>query len=408
MRKSKLRVFSLALVLVMALGLLAACATDEPRPGDTTNNATNDTGDARVDEVTIGVLAPLTGGASYFGESVRNGLMLYIDEFNAQGGLQINPIVLDEEGDLTLAVTMYNRLVDQNVTAIIGSVTSGPTRAIVPLAFEDNMPMITASATHAGVTVDLDTGAVFTNMFRSCFIDPFQGTKMAEFAVEVLGAQTAAILYSNEIDYSIGLMEAFVIRAEALGLEIVHIERHADEAVDFLGQLTNIAAHNPDVLFVPGYNYHVAMIGPQSVQAGLTDTILIGADGWAGSLDVLADPSSIEGSFYMTGFTHETTEQRVLDFIDRFYEEYGIMPNMFAAQAYDAAMILIAAIERTLEATSYAPDSEAFRLALIANMAATDITGVTGRITFDEYNNPQKTAVIIQVIDGEARFWGTF
>ncbi|MCL2401464.1 MAG: ABC transporter substrate-binding protein, partial [Oscillospiraceae bacterium] len=291
---------------------------------------------------------------------------------------------------------------------IIGSVTSGPTRAIVPLAFEDNMPMITASATHAGVTVDLDTGAVFTNMFRSCFIDPFQGTKMAEFAVEVLGAQTAAILYSNEIDYSIGLMEAFVIRAEALGLEIVHIERHADEAVDFLGQLTNIAAHNPDVLFVPGYNYHVAMIGPQSVQAGLTDTILIGADGWAGSLDVLADPSSIEGSFYMTGFTHETTEQRVLDFIDRFYEEYGIMPNMFAAQAYDAAMILVAAIERTLEATSYAPDSEAFRLALIANMAATDITGVTGRITFDEYNNPQKTAVIIQVIDGEARFWGTF
>ncbi|MCL2408115.1 MAG: ABC transporter substrate-binding protein [Oscillospiraceae bacterium] len=394
MKKRTLKVFSLVLVLVMALGLLASCANDD---------------NSDVNEITIGILAPLTGGAAYFGESVRNGLMLYIDEFNARGGLQINPILRDEEGNMTIAVTMYNYLVDQNVTAIIGSVTSDPTRAIVPLAFEDNMPMITASATHAGVTVHPDTGQVFTNMFRSCFIDPFQGTKMADFAFEELGARTAAVLYSNEIAYSIGLMEAFIHRAETLGLEIVHIERHADHAVDFVGQLTNIAAHNPDVLFVPGYNYHVALIGPQSVTAGLTDTVLLGADGWAGSLERMEhDPSSIEGSFFMTGFTHESTEQHVLDFISRFEAEYGIPPNMFAAQAYDAAMILIAAIERTLAATDYEPDSEAFRLALIDQMSATDIQGVTGRITFDEFNNPQKTAFIIHIVDGVERFWGTF
>ena len=389
------RILALLVAILLVTGLLAGCGTA-------------DGGD--VDEVTIGMLAPLTGPVAQFGVAVYQGANLYIEQFNARGGLQINPIVLDEEGDATLAVTMYHNLVDQGVTAILGSVTSGPTMAVVPLAFEDNMPMITASATHAGVTVSQEDGTVFTNMFRSCFIDPFQGQKMAEFAVEILGAQTAAVLFSNEIDYSIGLMEAFVSRAGELGLEVVQVETFPDEAIDYRSQLTNIAAASPDVLFVPAYIRHIALVGPQSLEIpGLENTTFLGADGWAGTVEFMeGEATAIDGAFFLTGFSPEAEDPRVQDFIANYQARWGEMPNMFAAQAYDAAMILIAAIEQTLETTNYEPSSEQFRIALIAHMAATDIVGITGRIVYDEFNNPQKSAIILEVVDGVERYWGEF
>jgi len=402
---------ALVMALTMCMALLAACAPEQPPAQPPAADAPAEDapaadGAADVTEVHIGLLGPWTGGAAYFGTSVFNGVMLYIDAFNAQGGLQIRVTDRDEEGDSARAVTMYHDLVDAGVTAVIGSVTSGPTMAVVPEAFADGMPMITATSTHAGVTVNLDTGEVFTNMFRSCFIDPFQGVKMAEFAVEILNASTAAVLYAHDIDYSIGLMEAFVERAGEIGLDVIHVETFADEAPDFTAQLTNIAAADPDVVFIPVYNRHTALIGPQSAAAGLTAT-MIGADGWAGTLDAIADPSSVEGAFYLTGFTYESEEPHIIDFIERFEERFDVMPNMFAAQAYDAAAILVAALVRTVEA-GLEPGTQQFKQAVISNMAATDFTGVTGHITFDEYNNPQKTAFIIQIVDGQARFWGTF
>ena len=395
---------ALLMALVMCVSLLAACgdaARTQNRPGDSQG-----TQSGQASEVLIGLLAPLTGPVAHFGVSVEQGAMLYINAYNARGGLQIRVETRDEEGDSARAVTMYHDLVDNGVTAILGSVTSGPTRAVVPIAFEEGMPMISATATHAGVTVNLDTGEVFTNMFRSCFIDPFQGVKMAEFAYEVLGARTAAVLSAHDIDYSIGLMQAFVERAGQIGLNVVHTETFADEAPDFMAQLTNIAAANPDVLFVPAYIRHTSLIGPQSVAAGVNATLL-GADGWAGTLEAIADASTVEGAFYLTGFTYESAESHIVDFIQRFEAAYGIMPNMFAAQAYDAAAILIRALERSV-VDRHRPGTEAFKNAVIYHMRTTDINGVTGHITFDDLNNPQKTAFIIRIENGEARFWGTF
>jgi branched-chain amino acid transport system substrate-binding protein len=268
--------------------------------------------------------------------------------------------------------------------------------------------MITATSTHLNVTVDSSTGDVWDNVFRSCFIDPFQGTKMADFAKEIVGAETAAVLYSNDIDYSIGLKEAFVARAEAIGLEVVATEVFAQDAIDFLGQLTNIAAANPDVLFVPGYVPHIALIGPQSAQVGI-DAVLLGADGWDGVLDNMAEGqrATLDGSFHLTGFSVEEDNPIVQEFVNRFTTAVGNPPDMFSAQAYDAAMILIAAIERAL-GDGHAPNTTEFKQATISHMSATNLTGVTGHITFDHLNNPQKSAVIVQFADGEARLWGSF
>jgi len=392
-RKSMLRVVGLLLSII----LLASCAGGSPAGSAAGGD---------VDEVVIGMLAPLTGPVARFGVAVRDGAMLYINQHNARGGLQIRTIIFDEEGDPANAIVGYHSLVDQGITALLGAVTSGPTMAVVPEANADNMPMITATSTHFNVTVNAATGEVWSNVFRSCFIDPFQGYLMANFAREIVGANTAAVLFSNDIDYSIGLMEAFIAQAEIIGIQIVAVETFAQDAVDFLGQLTNIAATNPDVLFIPAYYESIALIGPQSVAAGL-DTVMLGADGWDGTMDVITDPSTLEGAFYLTGFTVEDESPLVQDFITRFEEAYGHSPDMFSAQAYDAAMILIAAIERSL-ADGHAPNTAEFKAATIAHMAATDMYAVTGHITFDHLNNPQKTGFIIQIQNGEPRFWGTF
>lgn len=395
--------------IFLSLFFVACAAAADPgtaEPVATTDQPATDPNGELSDTVTIGVLAPLTGALAQFGVPVYNGINLYIDAFNEQGGLQIQLISFDEEGSPTEAVLGYNWLIDQGMATLIGSVTSGSTLAVVPFANEDNMPMISATSTHANVTVNADTGEVWHNVFRASFIDPFQGEKMAEFASEILEAQTAAILFNNETDYSIGLRDTFEARAQELGIEILTIEAFSNDTVDFVGQLTNIAAVNPDVLFIPAYAQDIALIGPQSVIAGL-DTVMIGADGWDSAVFSLADPSSIEGSFFLSGFSAEDPTPIVYSFITRYEDRFGYVPNMFAAQAYDAAMIMVAAVQQAI-LDGYTPNTDDFNNAVIANMAATDIYAVTGHITFDQYNNPQKTAFIIEIIDGDEILWGTF
>ncbi|NLF34842.1 MAG: ABC transporter substrate-binding protein, partial [Clostridiales bacterium] len=244
----KFRILALALTLVLCFGLIAGCVEDLPDV-NAENGVIIESDDPASETIKVGLLGPDTGDVAQYGISVKNGVRLYIKELNAAGGIngkQVELINYDEEGDPQKAMTGYNALVDAGVTAIIGDVTTGPTNAVVPLAAEDNMPMITASATAASVTYDAETDTVYENMFRSCFIDPFSGEKMADFAYNELGVATAAVLNNVGDDYSAGCTEAFVAKAAELGLEIVALESYADgKVVDFQAQLTNIAAKNP-------------------------------------------------------------------------------------------------------------------------------------------------------------------
>ena len=368
-------------------------------------------GGAAGGAVKVGILAPLTGDVAEYGIAVSNGAKLYIEQFNAKGGLggnkKIDIAEYDESGDATQALTGYNDLVDKGVTAIIGSVTSAPTMAVVPEGFNDNMPMITASATAAGVTYNEEEGVVYSNMFRSCFIDPFQGEKMADFASGVLKAKTAAVIYNTGVDYSIGLKDAFLKKAEAVGLEIVANEGYADGAVDFQSQLTNIASKSPDALFVPDYYNTVALLSQQARNAGVKSALL-GADGWDTVVEVMTDRAPVEGSYYCSGYSSEDTTPMVQEFLSAYKAKYGAEPNMFAAQGYDAAMILVAAIEKTESRRAGAAGTEEYRNEVINELRATDIECVTGHVTYDGYNNPIKSAVIINITGGAARFWGKY
>ena len=416
------KAFVILLAVVLCLSLLAACGSKDsgtaaptaaPAPAGESSGSTDSGasgGSAPTEPIKIGYLGPLSGGVAQYGIAVQNGVKLYVDQLNAAGGIngrQVELVSYDEEGDATKAITGYNPLMDSGVVAIVGDVTTGPCTAVVAEAYPDNTPMITASATATSITYNADTDTVYTNMFRSCFIDPFQGETMARFAVEILNAKTAAVLYDNGDTYSTGVYEYFVATAKELGLTLVAEESYATGAVDFSGQLTNIASKNPDVLFLPIYYNDVALIASQAADAGLSATLL-GVDGWSSVLDSVTDPALVEGAYYCSGYSAADTGALVQKFLGDYSAAYnGATPNMFDAQGYDAAWILCDAIAKA-EQSGEAYGSDGYKQAVINAMKATDSDYVTGHVSYDDHNDPQKTAAIINITGGAETFWGSY
>lgn len=385
----KIRILALVMALAMCFGLLAGCGSDKKDSAD--------------EKITIAWIGNTTGDAAQYGNAVRNGAMLYIDQLNAKGGIngkQVEVLEYDDKGDGVEAVNAFNQARDKGITAVIGAVLTAPSISLADATYEINMPQISASATAAGLTV-MEDGSVRTNVFRSCFIDPFQGEKMADYAANKLGAKTAAILYQSGSDYSEGLKDAFVAKAGELGLEIVATEAFAEGDKDFNAQMTKIAGTNPDVVFMPIYYGEAGLAITQGRQAGLTATVL-GGDGFGG-IKGYAKAEDLEGTVYCSGYAPGT--ESVAQFEADYKETYGEdVPNMFAPLAYDAAMLmcnaLAAAEEKGLEA-----GTDEYKQAVIDALAATSgVEGITGSYTFNETNDPVKSAAMIQLQGGEEKF----
>ena len=364
------RMVSLLLTLVMLVALPVFASAD----GDT---------------IRIGGLAPLTGDVAVYGVAAQRGVDLYIEQLNANGGLlgkQVEMVWYDEKGDAAEAVNAYNRLVG-DVVALIGDVTSKPSIAVAELAAQDNMPMITATSTAYDVTTP------GPNIFRACFLDPYQGEMMGTYAANDMGVKTAAIIYNNSDDYSTGLAESFKAKFEELGGTVVAYEAYASSDIDYKAQLTNIAGKNPEVVFMPDYYNRVAMIVKQAREAGL-DVPFLGADGWDGLLTVVDDPTILDGCFFCNHYSTQDEDENVQNFLKSYEEKYNETPNSFSALGYDAAKILCTAIEN-----AGSTDAQA----IVDQMKATSIDGVTGHIVYDDHNDPQKSVAIITFENGEMK-----
>ena len=349
---------------------------------------------ALADTIKIGGLAPLTGSLAAYGNGVKDGVDLYIEQLNAAGGINGNLVEIlweDEQGDVTQAINAFNKLVEQdNVVAIIGDVTSTPTLAIGELAKDIGIPMITASATAYDVTTDKP------NYFRSCFLDPFQAQVMANYAQSEFAAAKVAVFYDVTDDYNTGLAEAFRVRAEELGIEVVAYEGSAGTDVDFKAQLTSMAAKQPDVLYLPFYYEAAALIIRQAQEVGLNVPVL-GADGFDGLKSVLDDNALLVNVVYTNHYSAEEDRQQVRDFLEGFETKYGAEPWIsFNATGYDAALILCEAI-----AQASAPDAYE---EVCAAIKTGSFDCVTGTIIFDDHNDPIKSAFIIGFKEDGSRF----
>ena len=413
--KKMMKLLSLVLAVVMLLGCLTACgdkATDTtPSTDSSADTAADNTADTSSDasseggEITIAFIGNTTGDYAQYGIPVRNAVMLYFDQLNAAGGINGKKVVVkeyDDKGDGVEAVNAYNLAKENGITAVIGSVLTGATIGLADATYEDNMPQITASATATGVTVMEDTGEVRTNVFRACFIDPFQGQKMADYAVEKLGAKTAAIFYETGSDYSEGLKNAFVVEAERMGLEIVDTEAFATGDKDFKAQMTNIASKNPDIVFCPIYYGEAGLAIQAARQAGCTATFL-GGDGF-GSVKDYASAEELEGSVYCSGYAPGTED--VAQFEKDYCETFGVeeVPNMFAPRAYDASMIMADGLKAAEDAGLEAGTDEYKQAVIDAIKTMDGVKGITGTYSFDSDNNPIKSVAIIELTGGEEVF----
>ena len=411
------KIMCLILALSMLFGCMAGCAStakteqpaeqpaaETPAQSDTATPSSEDTAADEGGEIVIALITNTTGDYAQYGIPVHNGAMLYIDQLNEAGGIngkQIKVLEYDDKADGVEAVNAFNLACDKGITAVIGSVLTGATIALADATYEVNMPQITASATAAGVTVIEDTGDVRTNVFRSCFIDPFQGEKMADYAYNVVGAKTAAVFYQTGNDYSEGVMQAFVDKAAELGLEVVASEAFAEGDKDFKAQMTNIAAKNPDVVFAPIYYAEAGLAVTQGRQAGLT-AMFLGGDGF-GSIKDYASAEDLEGTVYCSGYAPGT--ESVAQFEADYQTVYGeAVPNMFAPLAYDAAMIMCEGL-KAAEAAGLTAGTEEYKQAVIDAIASmSGVEGITGTYSFDEFNNPIKSAAIIELTGGEEVF----
>ena len=405
-------VMCFVLVFAMLICGLSACAskpaqsTDTPASDNSSAAETPAADNAATDgEITIAFIGNTTGDYAQYGIPVRNAVMLYFDQLNANGGINGKKVVVkeyDDKGDGVEAVNAYNLAKENGITAVVGSVLTGTTIALADATYEDNMPQITASATAAGVTVMEDTGEVRTNVFRACFIDPFQGQKMAEYAAEKVGAKTAAVFYETGSDYSEGLKNAFVEEAEKLGLEIVATEAFATGDKDFKAQMTNIAAKNPDVVFCPIYYGEAGLAITAARQAGCTATFL-GGDGF-GSVKDYASAEDLEGTVYCSGYAPGTDS--VAQFEKDYCETFDVdeVPNMFAPLAYDAAMLMAYGLKAAEDAGLTAGTEEYKQAVIDAIKTMNGVEGITGTYSFDDDNNPIKSVAIIELTGGEEVF----
>ena len=384
------KLIAILLCLVMVVSMVACGGEKNPPPTD-----------EKV--ITIGVFEPTSGQNGAGGKKEILGIQyansLYPTVTIGGEEYKIELTYADNQSDSSKAPTAAQQLVSKGVTAVLGTYGSSCAIAGGPYFEQAKIPAIGTSCTNPQVTQGNDY------YFRVCFIDPFQGEKMAAFAAEVLGVKTAAVFAQTGNDYAQGLADAFKAKCAEFGVEIVAEEGYAKGDVDYKSQLTNIAAKNPEVVFCPNYYEDDGLIVTQARQVGVTGTFL-GGDGWSGVKNY-ASADVLEGSYYCSGYAPASTDA-VKQFEEEFVAAYGKDTlNMFAATAYDAAMIMCAALEKA-EETGYAPASEEYKQAVIdaIRTEGPNVKGITseGGYTFDEYNNPIKDAVIIKVTGGEEVF----
>ena len=375
------------LVLIMGILLLFAGCEDVQRllaPGP----AEDDDGTIRI-------------GFMYTSDTRSNslnGAELAALQLNGEGGAHGREIEIIARGNISdteqAAVIAEELILQEGVSAIVGPNRSNYAVIIGPVAQRHGVPMVTTTATNPSVTAAGDF------VFMAAFTDDFQGKVMATFATQDLGAKTAAVLTRSESLYSEGLSQTFIDNFTALGGEVVHAQFYMRGDTDFTAQLTAIAEAAPDVFFLPGFSAEIPLVVQQAKTLGITG-ILLGGDSWDNSVLISENSEILEGSFFSSLFSADAAPGDLSEETDQFITAYSsifqVPPAGGAALGYDGVRLVVQAMRRADDLTP-----TAIRDQLAATM---DYSGATFISGYDENRHPNKSAVINQIVNGEARFY---
>ena len=376
-------------VLAMSMMFtLAACGgkTEDPANG-TNSDKTETTGTYK-----FGGLGPLTGEAAIYGNAVKNGAQIAVDEINAKGGTQIELMFQDDVTDGETSINAYNKLLDDGMQVLVGPTTTGAALAVSAKAYENRVFCLTPSASSTDVIDGKD------DMFQVCFTDPNQGSGSATYIAANMPGKKIAVIYRNDDAYSQGIRDTFVSQAATEGLDIVYQGTFTkDTATDFSVQLTAAQNAGADLVFMPIYYQPASVILTQAHQMGYAPTFF-GVDGMDGILAMPGfDTTLAEGLMLLTPFSADAQDELTQNFVKTYEDKYGETPNQFAADAYDAVYILYQALEEAGCTTDMS--AEDICEALVAVMPTITYSGLTGTdMTWDSTGAVTKmpTAVVIQ------------
>lgn len=329
-------------------------------------------------EIVIGLTAPMTGDSAEYGLVFKNAVDLAIEKVNNKGGINGKMLKLtvgDSKAEAKEAANIAQKFVsDNSIQAVIGDFTSTAALAGAPIYQKGGLVQLSPTSSHPDFT---KTG---TYMFRNIATQEVEGPILAEYAVNNLHKKKIAIIYINN-DWGVVAKDNFMKKAQQLEAEIVAVEPYLPEqGKDFSAIITKISEKNPDLLFLGCMYTDGALIAQQARKANFMVDLMGTGSLYSEELIKLGG-SAVEGLSVTCSFYPGENRPEVQDFVKSYQEKYGKMPTMFAAQAYDAANMIIEAIKQG------GTDRKSLRdkLAVLK-----DFPGVTGLTSFDENRNVNK------------------
>ena len=346
--------------------------------------------------VKLGGIGPLTGPYANYGVSVSQGAKLAVEEINAAGGINGMQVELqyeDSQGDPESAVNAYGKLMDWGMELSLGGVFSGETASIVAAAMEDDIMLLTPSGSADAILEGNDKA------FRVCFYDSFQGAAAAQYVVDNNMATEVGVFYQSDLDYSKGLYESFVERANSIGLTTKEVQTFTNGTnTDFSTQINALVNSGVKVVFIPIYAEEASTFLTQAKGKFADDVYFFGADGLDGILGkVEQDVTIADNVLMLTPFAAEDTAENVQAFVAAYQKAFGATPDQFAADGYDAVYIYKAAVEAAGTTSGEA---------LAKTMQSLKVNGVTGEMTWGADGNTNKPASAILYKNGEGSVFG--
>ncbi|MGT2832589.1 ABC transporter substrate-binding protein [Streptococcus halotolerans] len=373
-----------AAVTVMSTAFLAACSA---APSSSSANAE---GTKVGDTLKVGLNFESTGDVSAYGNAGKNGAQLAIAEINKGGGVdgkKIKAFVKDNKSDNSESATVTTNLTtESSVNAVVGPMVSSAVASASPNAEKAAVPLIAPAATQDDLTVGKD-GKTRQYMFRTTFIDSYQGEVLSKFLSNDLKAKKVVLYYDNSSDYSKGIAKEFKKHYKG---DIVSESTFQAKDTDFQSALTKFKDEDFDAIVMPGYYQEVGTIIKQAREMGIEASI-VGPDGFADDkLVELAGAKNASNVYYVSGYSAKTS-QKAAAFAKAYKEKYGEEPSMFAALGYDSVYMVADAAKGANNSAEIAK-----------NLAKTkDFEGATGTMTIDKKHNPVKSVSVVGLTDGK-------
>lgn len=381
------RAFGLLMILILLSSLMTGCSSEK--------------------EIKIGFATEQTGVESYIGQAAIPMLQDYIDKVNAAGGVggyKLKLVTYDTRSEVTDAVAVTKRLIEQDrVVAVIGPSWSAAAIPIAEIADASKVPVVATTASNINVTVD-EAGNLNPYMFRVCFIDPYQGFALAEFAYKELGKRKVAFLTDIASPYSVGIQKFFGEHFVELGGEIVGEEGYQTGDTEFRAQLAKIKDSGADLLMMPAYTYRDPGLAAQQMKALNMNMTMMGADGWFVDELLPMAGAELEGAYLTTGVSTDSPE--FAEFNAEFEKKHNVKPNIYAYYSLDALMLIEQGLKIAIEKTGK-PDATALKDAI---EQLKDVQLFTSKVTMesDTHNPHNKPILIMQIANSQWKIIKTF